>query len=81
MFDILTADAILQEERARLAKNVRQRILVDIAHGLAPELAVASHVTDEATRTRLQRRISDLAYRRKPGSKERLMAYPHDPFK
>lgn len=78
MFDILSAERILQEER--VSADVRFKMLTDIAHGLAPELAVASHITDEETRTRLQRRISDVAYRT-VGPKERLIAYPHDPFK
>jgi hypothetical protein len=82
MFDRLTAAEILLEERGKaLTEDVVARIRTDIAHGLAPELAIASHVTDEVLRTHLQQRIAAAAYLRKPGPKERLQAYPHDPFK
>jgi hypothetical protein len=59
---------------------VAQRVLVDIAHGLAPELAIAAHVKDPADVRRLQARITAIAARRH-GPKDRLRAYPHDPFK
>jgi hypothetical protein len=59
---------------------VAEKILVDIAHGLAPELAIAAHVKDPAEVRRLQARIAALAAR-SHGPKDRLTAYPHDPFK
>lgn len=80
MFDILTFEAILREERARISAETVRRMEQDIAHGLAPELAVASHVTDDATRRRLQQKLAVIAHRRPHGPKERLQAYPHDPF-
>jgi hypothetical protein len=81
MFPILTAETLLQEERARVIRDdLLERIETDIAHGLAPELAIASYVADEEIRARLQRQI--VARAGGPaGPKQRLLAYPHDPFK
>jgi hypothetical protein len=83
MFDALTFDDLLQEERARIREDVDvlARIERDIAHGLAPELAIASHVKDPEKARRLQQQLATAAARRQAGPKDRLIAYPHDPFR